>query len=102
VAFISSSVRTDIYCGSDYETQITVISSRGREPLDQFYYKVLEEELGKFTGLVKNSVATLPHDLWRITEPARLNEYAIALTEVLNSAIQTVSRPDRGEGVTAL
>jgi hypothetical protein len=100
VAFASSSVRTDMHCGSDHETQITVIPGRGREPLDQFHYRVPEEELGKFAGLVKNSVATLPHDLWRITEPARLNEYAIALAEVLNSAIQTVGRPDRGEGVT--
>ena len=46
-------MRADIHCGSDHETQVTVLLGRGEIPARQHYYRVTEANLGKFTSLVE-------------------------------------------------
>jgi ribonuclease HI len=58
---------------------------------------VPDSELDRFAGLVKNGVASLT-DPWQLTDTTAIDNYATTLAEVLNSAIQTVGKPDRGGG----
>jgi hypothetical protein len=60
VPFATIQIREDLHSGSDYETQVTTLLGRGRVPLDQFHYRVPEEELSKLAGIVKSGVAILP------------------------------------------
>jgi hypothetical protein len=59
VPFAQTTIQTDIHSSSDHETQVTIIPSWGNVPLEQFHFRVLESELDKFAGLVKNSIANL-------------------------------------------
>jgi hypothetical protein len=86
VPFAYSIVRKEMQCGSDHETQVTIIPGRGIKPLDQFHYRVPEAELTKFARLVINRVATLT-DPWQLTNLTHIDNYAISLAEVLNSTI---------------
>jgi hypothetical protein len=52
-------VRTDMHCGSDHETQVTVLPGRGDTPAPQYQYRVTEANLGKFIGLVEIGVLAL-------------------------------------------
>jgi hypothetical protein len=58
---------------------------------------VPESELDKFARLVKNSVANLI-DPWHLTDTTQIDNYTTTFAEILNSAIQTAGRPDRGGG----
>jgi hypothetical protein len=89
-----------MYSSSDHETQVTIIPSRGNIPLEQFYFRIPESELDKFAGLVKNSIANLI-DPWHLTDTTQIDNYTTTLAEVLNSAIQTVGRPDCSRGSKA-
>ena len=60
ITFARTEVREGMNCGSDHETLVTVIPGRGALPLDQFHYRVPEDDLPKFSSLVRNGVATLP------------------------------------------
>jgi hypothetical protein len=100
IPFAYTPIRADLHCGSDYETQVTIIPSRGTVPLDQFNYRIPEYDLPKFAGLVNNGMASLP-DPWNITCPRQLDSYAKALAKVFSSIIQTVSKPDHGGGSPA-
>jgi hypothetical protein len=48
-----------MYYSLDYKTQVTIILSRRNVPLKQFYYRIPENKLFKFTRLVRNSIAKL-------------------------------------------
>ena len=89
-----------MHSGLDHETQVTIIPGRGNVPLEQSHLRVPESELNKFAGLVKNSVANLT-DPWHLTDTTQIDNYAITLAEILNSAVQTVGRPNRGGGCKA-
>ena len=41
-----------MYYALDHEVQVTVILGRGKVPLEQAYYRILEAELGTFSALV--------------------------------------------------
>jgi hypothetical protein len=86
-----------MHSGSDHETQVTIIPGWGNVPLEQFHFRVPKPELNKFARLVKNSVANLI-DPWHLTDTAQIDNYTTAFTEILNSAIQIVGRPDRSGG----
>src|SRR5436190_345969 len=97
IPFAQMTIRTDMHSGSDHETQVTIIPGRGNAPLEQFHFRVPEAELDKFARLVKNSMANLT-DPWQLIDTAQIDNYTTMLAEILNSAIQTVGRPDRGGG----
>jgi hypothetical protein len=59
IPFAQTTIRTNMHSGSDHETQVTIIPSRGNIPFEQFHFRVPESELDKFAGLVKNNVANL-------------------------------------------
>jgi hypothetical protein len=60
IPFVVTYIREDLYSGSDYEIQVTILPGRGQVPLDQFHFRVPDEELGAFAALVKSRVALLP------------------------------------------
>lgn len=92
-----SVIRMDMHCGSDHETQVTTIPSRGTVPLEQHHYRVTESDLPKLAGLVEVGMAALgsPRDLCTEIE---LDNYAKALAEIFSTAIETVGKVDRGGG----
>ena len=48
-----------MYCGSDHETQVTVLPGRGDIANPQHHYRVTEADLSKFTRLVEIGVLAL-------------------------------------------
>lgn len=93
-------VRTDMNSGSDHETLVTIIPSRGRVPTVQYHYRVKESDLPRFTGLVDIGARALA-DPWRIATIEDLESLTIALENVFKIAIQTIGSPDRGGGSPA-
>lgn len=100
ISFAYSEIRQDMHSGSDHETQVTTIPGRGRVPLEQVHHRVPEAELGKFAGLVGNSIARLA-DPWDFTSTTQIDDFAEALGEAFTLAIQIVGKPDRGGGTPA-
>jgi ribonuclease HI len=100
IPFAVTHIREDLYSGSDHETQVTVLPSRGQVPLDQFHYRIPDEELGTFVALVRSGVALLPALDPRAT-CEDLDLYIKLLTEGFQSALETVGKPDRGGGIPA-
>lgn len=97
IPFARTTVREDLHCGADHETQITTIPGRGTVPLEQFHYRIPECELPKFAGLVNNAVSRLP-DAWSVSSIEQIDHYTEALSEIFCSSIQTAGKPDRGQG----
>lgn len=54
IPFARTSVRRELHCGSDHETQVTVIPGRGTTQLEQLHFRVPEAALDKLAGLVRN------------------------------------------------
>jgi hypothetical protein len=100
VPFATTQIREDLHSGSDHETQVTTLLGRGRVPLDQFHYRVPEEELSKLAGIVKSGVAILP-DPATLGTQEQIDEYIRLITECFQSALKIVGRPDRGSGIPA-
>ena len=97
IPFAYTSIQADMHCGSDHETQVTIIPGRGTVPLEQFHYQIPECELPKFAGLITNGTAKLP-DPWGITSTEQVDSYMEAIAEVFTSSIRTTGKPDRGQG----
>src|ERR1700712_862282 len=53
-------IRGDMHCGSDHETQVTTLPSRGKIPVEQVHYRVPDSDLDKFAGLMKQGLASFP------------------------------------------
>ena len=94
-------VRTDMHCGSDHETQVTVLPGRGDTPAPQYQYRVTEANLGKFIGLVEIGVLAL-RDPWSVTCEEEANAYAKALAGVFKAAIEGAGQIDKGDSRPAL
>ena len=52
IPFAKTIVRTELNCCSDHETLVTTIPGRGRSPLQRFYYRIPENCLPQFAGLI--------------------------------------------------
>ena len=100
IPFTQSTIRPDMHSGSDHATQVTTIPGQGHVPLEQVHYRIPDADLSNFAGLVQNGMAKLP-DPWRLTDTEQIDSFAAALTEVFNSSIQTIGKPDRGGGSPA-
>ena len=103
IPFAKTKVQTDLNCGSDHEMLVTMIPGRGRSPLQQFHYRIPENRLLQFAGLVEL-------EMHHVHSPARIRNYkttmeiehcAEALTGALNHAIRTIGKPDRETGRSA-
>jgi hypothetical protein len=53
IPFATTEVAEDLHCGSDHFTLLTTIPARGRQPLDQFHYRVPTRRLHQFNALVE-------------------------------------------------
>ena len=93
VPFSRTTVRGDLHCGSDHETQVTVIPRRGAL-LAQHRHCLPESSLHKFAGLVELGVAHLPSPL-QAADTAQLEQLAAALTAAIQDAMQTAGKVGR-------
>ena len=100
IPFARTIVRSDLHSGSDHETQVTTIPGRGNVPLDQFNYRIPEENLGKFAALVEIGMSRLS-PLNNLQARKDIDDYTKALTDMFDSAIKTAGKPDRGKGHAA-
>lgn len=101
VPWAQITVRADMHCGSDHETQVTVLPGRGEISTRQHYYRVTEANLGKFTSLVEIGTSML-RDPWSITCKEEANVYAEALAGVFKAAIEGAGQKDEGTSKPAL
>ncbi|KAJ5032219.1 uncharacterized protein L3040_008828 [Drepanopeziza brunnea f. sp. 'multigermtubi'] len=99
ISFAQTTIRPDLHSGSDHETQVTTILSRGVVPLERFQYRVPDQDLEKFASLVALGVDQLP-DPWTIHSTEELDQLAISLATAFNSALEVAGQPAR-EGLTA-
>jgi ribonuclease HI len=96
IPWAQTTVRTNMHCGSDHETQVTILPGRGDTPSVQHHHRVTEADLRKFTGLVEIGISALGNP-WAITCEEEANAYAEATAGILKAAIEGAGRPDRGE-----
>ena len=79
---------------------MTTIPGRGEVALDQFHYRVAEEDLPKFASLVQTSTLTLP-DPRTLCIPEELDDFTTRLARVFENAIEIAGKPNRAYGRTA-
>jgi ribonuclease HI len=95
ILWAQTTVRTDMHCGSDHETQVTVLPGRGDTPSPQHCYKVTDANLGRFVGLIEIGASALK-DPWSITCKEEANAYAEALAGVFKAAIEGAGQVGTG------
>ena len=103
IPFAKTTVRTDLNCGSDHETVVTVTPGQGRRLLQQFHYRIPESRLPQFTGLVELEMHHVPSPalIQNYTTTTEIEHWAEALTGELNRAIKMIGKPDRERGRSA-
>lgn len=100
IPWAESFVRTDLHCGSDHETQMTIIPGRGDVPIVQEQKVITEADFGKFNGLVEIGISQLGSP-WDITSADEANDFAEKLSKVLVAAIDGAGRAPRSQGRAA-
>ncbi|KAI0992832.1 hypothetical protein K3495_g15351, partial [Podosphaera aphanis] len=93
IPFATTCVNEDLHSGSDHETQITTIPGRGRERAEQPRYRVTDNDLEKFIGLISLGVANLPNP-WQLHNMAELDDFAARLGDMIQSAVKTAGKRD--------
>ena len=103
VPFANTTVREDLSCGSDHCTLVTTVPGRGREPLDQFHYRIPQDRLQQFSGVVELELASVPSPMTitSFTSTAQIDDCVSALTGAFDRAIRMVGKLDRGTGRAA-
>jgi hypothetical protein len=101
IPFVVTSVRPELYTGSDYETQVTIIPGRGVVPLEQNRFRIPKTEMVKFNRLIRNGVSKLQNP-WSLTTTAEIDDFATVFVTVFSSIIEATGRPDRGTGRSVL
>lgn len=100
IPFTISTIAQDMQCGSDHETQITLVPGRGELVPECHTYSVPDSALPKLAGLVRNSVQQLP-DPWEIQSAAEIDLFATTLGELIDSAVKTIGRTNQRKGKSA-
>jgi ribonuclease HI len=100
IPFAMSTIVEDMQCGSDHETQVTIVPGRGELTLERLTYGVPDSVLPKLAGLVRNSVQQLP-DPWEIQSTAEIDTFATVLAELIDSAVKIVGRTNQSKGKSA-
>ncbi|RAL68364.1 hypothetical protein DID88_007095 [Monilinia fructigena] len=100
IPFASTIVRKDMHTGSDHETLVTSLPNRGVQTLEQHHYRIPESQLGKFADLVHLGVSGLP-DARHLSDAEGIEHFVQLFTSILDSAIRTAGKPDRGRGRAA-
>lgn len=100
IAFAATRIRYDMNCGSNHETQVTVIPAWGRPRLEQHHYQVLEAALEKFAGLVElGMIGALDPRCASSTDD--IDACVESLTAALKTATETAGKPNRDAGHAA-
>jgi ribonuclease HI len=89
-----TTVYTELSCGSDHRSQVTLIPGRGKVPLEQVRYRVPESQLPKLASLVHNGISMLP-DPWGITSTNQIDATAEAVSTIFHTAIEAAGKPSR-------
>lgn len=103
ILFAHSAVDASMHSSSDHETIVTSVplSTPGTPHLEQYYYRVPEASLAKFTGLVEIGVQNIPDPL-ATQDIGQLDKCVTLLTETIQHSVQTAGKLDRKEGRAAL
>lgn len=99
VPFTKTVVRPDLHCGSDHDTQVTTIPGRGRQPLEQYHYRVPTDKLPKFVGIVALGIHRVHNPDGLASD--ELETCIDTLTQVIDEGIHMAGKADRGAGHSA-
>ena len=94
IPFARTTIHEDLHTGSDHNSLVTILPSRGRKSLDQYHYRVPEKDLDRFAGLVELNVVGLRQVGMNPTQQ-QLNNSVTDITRAINTAIQTAGKPNR-------
>ena len=94
IPFARTTIHEDLHTGSDHNSLVTILPSRGRKSLDQYHYRVPEKDLDRFAGLVELNVVGLRQVGMNPTQQ-QLNDSVTDITRAINTAIQTAGKPNR-------
>jgi hypothetical protein len=88
IPFAQSAVDASIHSGLDYKTIVTSvpIPTIGTLDLEQYYYRVPEASLPKFSGLVEIGVQNIPDPL-ATHNTAQLDECVTLLTDTIQHSV---------------
>ena len=100
IPFVETAVVESMATGSDHSTLLSIIPGRGQEAPDRFRYRVRDEDLGRFQGLIAAGVVSLP-DVTCAKTPEQLDTCVDKLSEVFASALEAVGKPARGKAHSA-
>ena len=100
IPFAETSIRDDMYTGSDHFTLVTTVPARGQPALEQFHYRVPEARLPRFAGMVELNVQGLS-DPSQAVNPSQLDECVTALTDAIKRAVESTGKLDREVGRSA-
>lgn len=100
VPFVETAVAEELKSGSDHETLLTVVPGRGTEVRDQYRYRVGEDDIETFVGLVQAGAATLP-DVTLVNRTEELDDCVDKLSDVFNSALKGAGKPAYERGHNA-
>ncbi|KAI1510922.1 gag-pre-integrs multi-domain protein [Pyrenophora tritici-repentis] len=100
IPFARTTVREDMYTGSDHFTLVTVLPSRGRAVLEQHHYRVHERNIDRFAGLVQ--LYTVGVQPISNSAPADVIDASIArITQAIGDAMHAAGTPNREKGHSA-
>jgi hypothetical protein len=96
IPFATTEVVDDPYCSSDYFTLLTTIPARGRQPLDQFHYRVLTRRLHHISALVELHLQAYP--IGPINTKTDIDSSIASLEKALWTVLKGAGTPDRAKG----
>jgi hypothetical protein len=99
IPFATTEVIEDLHCGSDHFTLLTTIPTRGRQPLDQFHYRVPTRRLHQFNALFELHLQA--HPISPINTKADIESSIASLEKALWGALKGAGIPDRAKGHSA-
>ena len=100
VPFAFTTVQDSLHSGSDHNTLVTTLPSRGRRALEQYHYRIPEKELDRFAGLVELNIVGLRPISLNPTEED-IDDSVADITRAIHDAILTAGKPARETGHSA-
>lgn len=94
IPFTYTSICPELHCGSDHQTQVTLVPSYGEVPFSKPVYRVTEADLGKFAGIVDIGFQELQSP-WNMHTTDELETFATAVREVFQVAIEKGGRSSK-------
>jgi len=100
IPFARTSVQAALHSGSDHNTLVTVLPSRGRQVLEQYHYRVPDRDLPRFAGLVELNLIGL-RPIGRNPTVQQIEDSIADVTKAINDAIEVAGKPARESGHSA-